>query len=50
MLLGVIAAIDRLLPGTRDPLVTLPGSVQLAVGLGAAVIGATLFVLGRRWR
>jgi len=50
LLFGAIALLDRLLPGGKDPLGTLPGAWQVAVGAAAGVIGATLFVLGRRWR
>jgi hypothetical protein len=50
VLLGVIALVDRVLPGSRDPLLTLPAPTQLILAGCALVIGATLFVLGRRWR
>jgi hypothetical protein len=51
MLIGTVALVDRLLPGgAPESIVTLPATVQLAVGAAALAAGAVSFAFGRRWR
>jgi hypothetical protein len=50
ILVGAVAAVDRLLPGAERMFATFPLHVQLALAAFALVLGGVLFVLGRRWR
>jgi len=50
LLIGAVALVDRLLPGSTAPLGTLPPLVQLVLGAAALAIGGALFLVGRRWR
>jgi hypothetical protein len=49
LLLGVVALVDRALPGSSGTF-ALPAGAQVALGAGAVSIGLVLFVVGRRWR
>jgi hypothetical protein len=46
LLIGAVAIGDRLLPGARD----LPAALQFSLGAAALALGASLFLVGQRWR
>jgi hypothetical protein len=48
VLAGLVALADELLPRTADPVWDLPPWLSLGVGAGAVVLGALLYLWGRR--
>jgi hypothetical protein len=49
-LIGAVGLLDRLLPGSRESLGTLPGPVQLGIATAALALGALALTVGKRWR
>jgi hypothetical protein len=50
VLLGTVALVDRVLPGSSNSVGMLPPVAQLALGGAALAVGVTLFALGRKWQ
>ncbi|HZS38534.1 MAG TPA: hypothetical protein VFF06_16980 [Polyangia bacterium] len=50
LLIGVVALVDRVLPGANASWGVLAPAVQISLGAGALAVGAALFLVGRRWR